>query len=61
MRRDYKYLYRRPPISYIPATLSYADSVWYTDPVRTGEQDRAVASRLGRQRAERRRAKTAGR
>jgi hypothetical protein len=61
MRRDYKYLYQRSPIPYSPAIRSCADSVWYTGPVWTGEQDRAVASRLGRQRAERRRAKTAGR
>ena len=61
MRRTYKYLYQRIPIPYIPATLSYPDSVWYTDPVWTGEQHRAVASRLARQRARLYRARTAER
>lgn len=56
MRRNYKYLYQTASIPYLPGTLRYADSTWYSDPVWTGERYGGVSSRpMGRRAGLRRR------
>ena len=51
MRRDYKYLYQRASIPYIPGTVKYADSIWYTQPGWSGERSGDVSSQPATRRA----------
>src|SRR5688500_17620645 len=37
MRRRYTSLYQTAPIPLIPVILSYTESVWFSDPIRSGD------------------------